>query len=84
MRRQVSNPQSPVVPKQEETTDVTRLSWVSGHSDSQKTSLTVMFIDDKLGLIHYVGKKSCEEAPTKKKDHKTREGSFSKHGRDHS
>lgn len=43
---QVTNPQSPVVPKQEEVTDVTCLSLVSGHTDSPKTnSLTVMFIN---------------------------------------
>lgn len=33
------NPQSHVVPKQEEAPDVICLSWVSGHSDSLKTSL---------------------------------------------
>lgn len=59
MGDQVSNPQSPVVPKQEEATDVTCLSWVSGHSDSLKTSRTVMFIDDELGLIRSTVAQSC-------------------------
>ena len=36
---QDSNPQSHVVPKQEEATDVICLSWVSGQSDSLKMGL---------------------------------------------